>query len=162
MAHMDVDEFFVLVDQNITVLEYAKTFLGPESRLDCIAFRPHVLDHCNGYVVESESVSPVESKQCYTKSHASDVKLIMNMETMQHFQVHYALATKAWKSPRQYQIPWGSKISGPGFLAHYRGEITPGRKSNKWVERVPFFDKFLAERKIKKGIAPGLLADSGA
>lgn len=145
MAHMDVDEFFVLYNPRMTILDYARRRL--RAPVDCISFRPHVLDHCDGAVVQSEADSPVETKQCFTKSHASDLKLIMRMETMSHFQVHYPLLTKSWNTPRQIKIPWNHKdFSGVGMLAHYRGEIQPGVKKTKWTERVPYFDKFLASR----------------
>lgn len=159
-AHMDVDEFFVVYKDGVTVLDYVKENLTPESKLDVLLWMPTVLEHCDGTVVESESASPMETKQCWTQSHASDVKLIMRVETMLHFQVHFPLTTRKWMKPKVKKVPFYPD-KGDGFLAHYRGEITAGPKISTKRSRVTYFDKFIAQRRQKKGLPPLKIATPG-
>lgn len=149
-AHMDVDEFFVIFGEDKTVLEYTESMLGsPESPYDVLGFDPTVMDHCKGVTVKSEADSSLETKQCFTDSHASDKKLIMKSDRMLHFQVHFPLTTKNWTKPNEFTIPRRET----GYLAHYRGEMEPGLKDTKWKpkdRRVDYFDDFLAQRKKKQ------------
>lgn len=159
-AHMDVDEFFVVYKNGVTVLDYVKANLSPESKVDVLQWMPTVLEHCDGTVVESESASPVETKQCWTKSHASDVKLIMRVETMLHFQVHFPLTTRNWMKPKVKKVPFYPD-KGDGFLAHFRGEIETGLKKNTKRSRVTFFDEFIAQRRQRKGLPPLKIVSPG-
>lgn len=148
-AHMDVDEFFVVYDEDTTVLELTKQLLTPENKTDVLYFMSIVMDHCDGVTVQSEEDSNLETKQCFTSSHASGNKLIMKQDTMIHFQVHFPLMTRKWRKPKAFEV---HRRHGAGYLAHYRGEMWPGKKKTNWNERATYFDKYLAARKKNGGM----------
>ena len=177
-AHMDVDEFFVPYSRQDAVSNkssaMARTTLDLVDKVfhtkkksnktyDVIAFRPTVLQYCNGTRIDNNAEQqqhepggqhPTNSnannnmlamRKCLTDQHRSDIKLIMRPDSMFSFFVHYATLTKKWTKPTVYMV----NDETEGFLAHYRGGVPKGKdiELNKYTNVSHHMDQFLATRR---------------
>lgn len=111
-AHMDVDEFFVPLKSNTTVLDMA---MKSDPSIDGLEWQPTVMVPCNGTTVEAED-SPLSKWKCLSDRHQAANKLIMRANRMLYFYIHYPLVTMDGTVPRSHTF----NNETQGFLAHYR------------------------------------------
>ena len=148
-AHMDVDEFFVPLNNKRTVLDM---MMESDSTLDVLLWLPTVMAPCDGTVVEANQ-SPLRKWQCLTNRHYAAAKLIMRPERILYFFVHYPILTMNGTKPTEYMFSDRTE----GLLAHYRQ--SPGQKywrddfsgmvQSNFTKRAHFMDHFLSTRKLK-------------
>ncbi|CAB9514203.1 expressed unknown protein [Seminavis robusta] len=159
-AHMDIDEFFVIFDPQTSVLQFTRQMLASQSNnnnnnYDAMEFHPQVLEYCDGTTVTNGTIESVmDKKRCLTKFRYAKQKLIMRMDRMMHYQVHYALATWSWNKPKTFPVnDVLHPQNGGGFLAHFRGELTEGTHESGWNQKehlLHCFDGFLDARAKKQ------------
>jgi len=111
-AHMDVDEYFVPLNQNTTVLE---TTMKMDPSFDVLEWQSTVMVPCNGTTVEADA-SPLSKWKCLSDRHLAGNKLIMRADRMLYFSIHYPVVTMDGTVPRSYTL----NNETEGFLAHYR------------------------------------------
>ena len=143
LAHPDVDEFYVPLQKDTTVLEIVERQLGSEEDVDVLKFKPTVIDYCDGKMVQGNE-TVVESMKCITTQHASDVKLIIKTHRIWSFIVHYPLHTVNWTKPICATVDDKQEA----FLAHFRNQQKPGLVKSKWKTRTHIMDDFLRKRNV--------------
>lgn len=149
-AHMDVDEFFVPLQESKTVLDF---MLESNSTVDAFMWKPTLMAPCNGTLVNAGG-SVLEKWKCVTERHYADVKLIMRASRMLYFYIHYPVLTVDGTKPNVYKL----NETTEGFLAHYRNENDAGSSwkdtysglvQNKFMNEVHFMDDFIRTRREK-------------
>ena len=145
-AHMDVDEFFIPLQENTTVLDIAQ---NADPRHDALLWTPNRMAPCNGADVTADE-SILAKWKCLTGKHFAASKIIMRTDRMLYFFIHYAHLTKDWKTPRTRRMDDKTE----GLLAHYRQSETKawwrddytGKVKNEFNKEVHFMDHFLETR----------------
>jgi hypothetical protein len=156
LAHMDIDEFFIPLQGNKTVLEVVQE--GDPS-IDVFVWKPTQMAPCNG--TEVTPGGGVLSKwKCITDYHRSDVKMIMKPSNIMYYAVHYHVATMDLQTPTSYVLD----SMNEGYLAHYRAESDPthwwrdeyrGLVLNDFHDHVNYMDGYLAyQQKFKSAMRP--------
>ena len=111
-AHFDVDEFFVPLNKNTTVLDMA---MQADPSIDVLEWKPTVMVPCDGTEVRAKE-SPLIKWACLSDRFHSANKLIMRADRMLYFYIHYPLITMDGTVPRSSTL----NNETQGFLAHYR------------------------------------------
>lgn len=145
-AHMDVDEFFIPLQEGKTVLDIAQ---AEDPRTDALIWSPNRMAPCNGANVSAEE-SILAKWKCLTGKHFAASKMIMRTDRMLYFMIHYAHLTKDWKEPKTHRM----NDKTEGLLAHYRQSDRmkwwrdgyTGEIKNEYNNEVHFMDHFLATR----------------
>jgi hypothetical protein len=151
-AHMDLDEFFVPLKKNTTVVEIINQ---ADPSVDALSWVPNRMAPCDGTIVDA-SESVLRKWKCLTGKHYADAKLIMRSERMLYFFIHYAMLTVNWTEPIKRKLDDEKE----GFLAHYRQESDvdswwrddySGKiGTNGYTNEVHFMDNFLQMQEASK------------
>lgn len=145
-AHMDVDEFFIPLQKDTTVLEIAQK---TDPKIDSLLWTPNRMAPCNGANVTADE-SILAKWKCLTGKHFAASKIIMRTDRMLYFFIHYAHLTVDWEKPNSHRMNDKSE----GLLAHYRQSETQrwwrdsytGKVKNEFDNEVGFMDHFLETR----------------
>jgi hypothetical protein len=151
-AHMDLDEFFVPLKENKTVLDIV---MESDPSVDALSWKPNKMAPCDGTTVDA-SESVLRKWKCLTGKHYADDKLIMRSDRMLYFFIHYAVLTVDWTKPNQLALD----DTKDGFLAHYRQQSDVNHwwrddysgkiGTNNFTNEVHFMDEFLKLRDAGK------------
>jgi hypothetical protein len=145
-AHMDVDEFFIPLQEDTTVLDIVQ---NTDPKIDSLSWSPNRMAPCDGTNVTAEE-SILAKWKCLTGKHFAASKLIMRTDRMLYFMIHYAHLTVDWTQPNLHRMDDKTE----GLLAHYRQSETKkwwrdsyeGPIKNEFKNEVNFMDHFLETR----------------